>query len=127
MRGWGEKTEFERLELCDALVLQVTAAHKAYGTLCLLTTVGYQLGLYDKLDLALYYPYVFHRFQVWRLITTLFFLGGFSINFGIRLLMMLNGGRQDFRARLQVNSCFAGGDDILLEHFVEEIFPTIIL
>ncbi|EXC28689.1 hypothetical protein L484_006985 [Morus notabilis] len=67
---------------------------KAYGTLCLLTTVGYQLGLYDKLDLALYYPYVFHRFQVWRLITTLFFLGGFSINFGIRLLMIARYGVQ---------------------------------
>ncbi|POO00569.1 Derlin [Trema orientale] len=67
---------------------------KAYGTLCLLATVGFQLGLYDKDDVALDYPLVFSRFQVWRLITTFFFLGGFSVNFGIRLLMIARYGVQ---------------------------------
>lgn len=67
---------------------------KAYGTLCLLVTVGCHLGLWDQSFLALYYPYVFRRLQVWRLITTLFFLGRFSINFGIRLLMIARYGVQ---------------------------------
>ncbi|KAI9192380.1 hypothetical protein LWI28_022021 [Acer negundo] len=31
---------------------------------------------------------LFFRFQVWRLITNFFFLGKFSINFGICLLMI---------------------------------------
>lgn len=38
---------------------------KAYGTLCLLVTVGCHLGLWDQSFLALYYPYVFRRLQVW--------------------------------------------------------------
>lgn len=67
---------------------------KAYGTLCLLVTVGCHLGLWDESFLALYYPFVFRRLQVWRLITTLFFLGRFSINFGIRLLMIARYGVQ---------------------------------
>ncbi|KAL5572524.1 hypothetical protein UlMin_022121 [Ulmus minor] len=67
---------------------------KAYGTACLLTTVGYQLGLYDYTHIALYYPYVIYKVQVWRLITNFFFLGGFSINFGIRLLMIARYGVQ---------------------------------
>ncbi|KAM0945719.1 putative derlin, Rhomboid-like superfamily [Dioscorea sansibarensis] len=67
---------------------------KAYGTLCLLTTAAVQLGLLDASFIALYYPWVFHRFQVWRLFTNFFFLGKFSINFGIRLLMIARYGVQ---------------------------------
>lgn len=67
---------------------------KAYGTLCLLMTTIYQIGLYDPIDIALSYKLVFSRFQVWRLITTFFFLGNFSINFGIRLLMIARYGVQ---------------------------------
>ena len=37
---------------------------KAYGTLCLLTTAAVQLGLLDVSFIALYYPWVFYRFQV---------------------------------------------------------------
>ncbi|XP_062090928.1 derlin-1 isoform X2 [Humulus lupulus] len=67
---------------------------KAYGTLCLLATLGAQLQLYDKSSIELDYRYVIYRYQVWRLITSLFFLGGFSINFGIRLLMIARYGVQ---------------------------------
>lgn len=67
---------------------------KAYGTLCLLMTTAYQIGLYDPRDIALVYKPVFSRFQVWRLITNFFFLGNFSINFGIRLLMIARYGVQ---------------------------------
>lgn len=71
---------------------------KAYGTLCFLTTAVYQLGLLDPTYIALYYPWVFKKLQVWRLITCFFFLGGFSINFGIRLLMLARYGVQLERA-----------------------------
>ncbi|KAK4841261.1 hypothetical protein QYF36_001787 [Acer negundo] len=61
---------------------------KAYGTLCLAVTVAVQLGILDPGLIALEFGQVFFRFQVWRLITNFFFLGKFSINFGIRLLMI---------------------------------------
>ncbi|ONK69776.1 uncharacterized protein A4U43_C05F26600 [Asparagus officinalis] len=67
---------------------------KAYGTLCFLTTVVCQLGLLDPISIALYYPWVFKNLQVWRLFTCFFFLGNFSINFGIRLLMIARYGVQ---------------------------------
>ncbi|URE09355.1 hypothetical protein MUK42_07799 [Musa troglodytarum] len=71
---------------------------KAYGTLCFLTTAAFQLNLFDLRTIVLLYQPVFTQFQteysamqmilVWRLFTNFFFLGKFSINFGIRLLMM---------------------------------------
>ncbi|XP_062147495.1 derlin-1 [Alnus glutinosa] len=67
---------------------------KAYGTACLLMTTAYQIGLCNPLYIALEYKLVFSHFQVWRLITNFFFLGGFSINFGIRLLMIARYGVQ---------------------------------
>ncbi|KAJ4832758.1 ER-associated protein degradation protein [Turnera subulata] len=67
---------------------------KAYGTLCLAFTAAVQLGLLDLGYIALIYPLAFSRFQVWRLITNFFFLGKFSINFGIRLLMIARYGVQ---------------------------------
>ncbi|OMO58333.1 Derlin [Corchorus capsularis] len=67
---------------------------KAYGTACLVATTAYQLGLLDVTHIALIYPFVFKYFQVWRLITNFFFLGKFSINFGIRLLMIARYGVQ---------------------------------
>lgn len=67
---------------------------KTYGTLCLLFTTASQFGLYNPKHIALFYPVVFSRFEVWRLITNFFFLGNFSINFGIRLLMIARYGVQ---------------------------------
>jgi len=67
---------------------------KAYGTLCLLMTTVYQFGLFKDAHIALIYKPVFTHFQVWRLITNFFFLGNFSINFGIRLLMIARYGVQ---------------------------------
>ncbi|XXG64326.1 hypothetical protein AAC387_Pa05g2309 [Persea americana] len=61
---------------------------KAYGSLCLLTTTAYQLGLLNPVSFALIYDAVISRFLVWRLVTNFFFLGKFSIYFGICLLMM---------------------------------------
>ncbi|CAN0901446.1 DER1 [Linum grandiflorum] len=67
---------------------------KAYGTLCFAFTTLCTLGLVQPVDIALLYSYVFSRFQVWRLITSFLFLGPFSINFGIRLLMIARYGVQ---------------------------------
>lgn len=67
---------------------------KAYGTICLLTTAACQLGLLKAPDIALLYPLIFKHFQIWRLLTSFFFLGNFSINFGIRLLMIARYGVQ---------------------------------
>ncbi|KAL5697727.1 ER-associated protein degradation protein [Ranunculus cassubicifolius] len=67
---------------------------KAYGTACFATTAAYQLGLINPMYLYLSYKLVFSHFQIWRLITNFFFLGGFSINFGIRLLMIARYGVQ---------------------------------
>ncbi|PPD78038.1 hypothetical protein GOBAR_DD25039 [Gossypium barbadense] len=67
---------------------------KAYGTVCLLTTTASQLGLLNIFYIALLHEYVFKYFQVWRLFTNFFFLGEFSINFGIRLLMIARYGVQ---------------------------------
>ncbi|GJM94823.1 hypothetical protein PR202_ga11502 [Eleusine coracana subsp. coracana] len=67
---------------------------KAFGTLCVLTATLVQLQILSPSFFALYYPSVFKHFQIWRLFTTFFFLGEFSINFGIRLLMIARYGVQ---------------------------------
>ncbi|KAG7021903.1 Derlin-1 [Cucurbita argyrosperma subsp. argyrosperma] len=67
---------------------------KVYGTLCLLATTAFQLGLLNPNFIVLHFGLVFKRFQVWRLFTNFFFLGKFSINFGIRLLMIARYGVQ---------------------------------
>ncbi|XP_078428165.1 DERLIN-1 [Wolffia australiana] len=67
---------------------------KAYGTLCLLTTVVCQLQVLQPDYIALLYERIFTNLEVWRLVTNFFFLGKFSINFGIRLLMIARYGVQ---------------------------------
>ncbi|KAL6344622.1 hypothetical protein AAG906_002528 [Vitis piasezkii] len=67
---------------------------KAYGTMCLVATTAFHLGLFPPMYTALIYELVFKHFQVWRLVTNFFFLGKFSINFGIRLLMIARYGVQ---------------------------------
>ncbi|KAF9616012.1 hypothetical protein IFM89_027951, partial [Coptis chinensis] len=67
---------------------------KAYGTVCFLATAAYQLGIYNPFHIALIHELVFSRFQLWRLFTNFFFLGPFSVNFAIRLLMIARYGVQ---------------------------------
>ncbi|XP_074280899.1 derlin-1 [Silene latifolia] len=67
---------------------------KGYGTLCLAFTTAFQLGLINPHYIALIYGLVFKNFQLWRLFTNFFFLGKFSVNFGIRLLMIARYGVQ---------------------------------
>ncbi|XP_059063076.1 derlin-1 [Cryptomeria japonica] len=61
---------------------------KAYGTLCLMTTAGCHMGLVNPKFLYLDYDLVVKHLQIWRLLTNFFFLGRFSINFAIRLLII---------------------------------------
>ncbi|RDX58329.1 Derlin-1 [Mucuna pruriens] len=53
-----------------------------------MTTAAYYLQLYDAWNIALDYGQVFKRLQVWRLFTSFFFLGPFSLPFAIRLIMI---------------------------------------
>nr|GEZ07781.1 derlin-1 [Tanacetum cinerariifolium] len=67
---------------------------KAYATVCVAATTLATLKLLPIYYIALVYGEVFYRLQVWRLVTNFIFLGPFSINFGIRLLMILRYGVQ---------------------------------
>lgn len=67
---------------------------KAYGTICFLTTLGFHLRIVNVYLLLMDYEKAFFKLQVWRLLTNFFFLGAFSINFGIRLLMIARYGVQ---------------------------------
>ncbi|XP_051131429.1 derlin-1 [Andrographis paniculata] len=67
---------------------------KAYGTACFFTTVAVQIGLIGPELIAHIHDLSYYNFQVWRLLTNFFFLGPFSINFGIRLLMIARYGVQ---------------------------------
>ncbi|XP_030532992.1 derlin-1.2-like [Rhodamnia argentea] len=61
---------------------------KTYGVACLMTTAALYLGLYKPWTIALQYELVLKRFQVWRLITSFFFLGPFSFPFAFRLIII---------------------------------------
>ncbi|KAI4377641.1 hypothetical protein MLD38_015237 [Melastoma candidum] len=67
---------------------------KAFGTICVAATAAFHLGLFNPYYAALLYKLVFTRFEVWRLVANFFFLGKFSVNFGIRLLMIARYGVQ---------------------------------
>ncbi|XP_010919662.2 derlin-1 [Elaeis guineensis] len=61
---------------------------KAYGVFCLMTSAADRLHLFNVVHILLYYDLVLKQFQVWRLVTNFFFLGRFSIYFGLRFLML---------------------------------------
>ncbi|GER25140.1 DERLIN-1 [Striga asiatica] len=67
---------------------------KAYGTTCFLFTVAFHIGLLNPYHIAHIPALSIWRLQVWRLITNFFFLGAFSFNFAIRLLMIARYGVQ---------------------------------
>ncbi|CAL9008440.1 unnamed protein product [Prunus brigantina] len=61
---------------------------KTYGVACFMTAAALYLQLYDPWNIALDYGLVIKRFQVWRLITSFFFLGPFSFPFAFRLIII---------------------------------------
>ncbi|KAG6552758.1 hypothetical protein Mapa_005706 [Marchantia paleacea] len=67
---------------------------KIYGTICFATTVAFHLGLLSLGWLFLDYELVIRKLQIWRLLTNFFFLGPFSMHFGMRMLMIARYGVQ---------------------------------
>ncbi|KAM3682922.1 hypothetical protein ACJW31_12G107300 [Castanea mollissima] len=65
-----------------------TPADKFYRVACLMSTSALYLDLYNPYNIALFYGLVVERFQVWRLITNIFFLGPFSFPFAFHLLII---------------------------------------
>ncbi|XP_008234433.1 PREDICTED: derlin-1.1-like [Prunus mume] len=61
---------------------------KTYGVACFMTAAALYLQLYNPWNIALDYGLVIKRFQVWRLITSFFFLGPFSFPFAFRLIII---------------------------------------
>ncbi|KAI0500728.1 hypothetical protein KFK09_018944 [Dendrobium nobile] len=61
---------------------------KAYGVLCLMTTAAAYLNLFDVRFILLSYELLLKKFQIWRIITNFFFLGPFSVYFGLRFVML---------------------------------------
>ncbi|VVA10884.1 PREDICTED: derlin-1 [Prunus dulcis] len=61
---------------------------KTYGVACFMTAAALYLQLYNPRNIALDYGLVIKRFQVWRLITSFFFLGPFSFPFAFRLIII---------------------------------------
>eukprot|EP00246_Nothoceros_aenigmaticus_P003315 TRINITY_DN14380_c0_g1_i1.p1 TRINITY_DN14380_c0_g1~~TRINITY_DN14380_c0_g1_i1.p1 ORF type:complete len:244 (+),score=18.27 TRINITY_DN14380_c0_g1_i1:182-913(+) len=62
---------------------------RTYATICVLTTVASQLGLLHQHWLLLDKALIFKNLQVWRLVTNFFYLGPFSMSFGMQILMIL--------------------------------------
>ncbi|ONI24988.1 hypothetical protein PRUPE_2G273500 [Prunus persica] len=61
---------------------------KTYGVACFMTAAALYLQLYNPSNIELDYGLVIKRFQVWRLITSFFFLGPFSFPFAFRLIII---------------------------------------
>uniref|UniRef100_A0A1D1Y7M2 Derlin n=1 Tax=Anthurium amnicola TaxID=1678845 RepID=A0A1D1Y7M2_9ARAE len=61
---------------------------KTYGVICLMASSALYLGLYHYSNITLSYVAILRRLQLWRLVTNFFFLGPFSIYFGLRFVML---------------------------------------
>ncbi|CAI9091991.1 OLC1v1027117C1 [Oldenlandia corymbosa var. corymbosa] len=93
---------------------------KSYALVCFMTTAAAHVELYNTRTIALYYSDVFRRFQVWRLVTNFFFLGGFSLPFAFRILAILyygaalEGGPFDKRTADYIWMYIVGGSSVLV-------------
>ncbi|EFJ23511.1 hypothetical protein SELMODRAFT_266761 [Selaginella moellendorffii] len=67
---------------------------KFYGTTCLLLTTVERLGLVSGMLLYFSPELAFKKLQLWRAVTNFFFLGTFSMNFAIQLIMLARYGVQ---------------------------------
>lgn len=89
---------------------------KTWGAALFATACGAQLGVLPVKLIYLDFGLVFQKFQVWRLLTNVFFAGGFSMRFAMSLLMIARYGVQletntftgrtaDFLYMIIVNTC----------------------
>jgi Derlin-2/3 len=65
---------------------------KFFGTACVATTIAMEFNLINPFYLVLDWGFVFRKFQVWRLLTCFFVIGGFSWNFLMRIILIHNYG-----------------------------------
>ncbi|CAI5472042.1 unnamed protein product [Closterium sp. Yama58-4] len=61
---------------------------KAWGTALFATACAMQLKVLPVQLIFLDYTLIFQKFQIWRLVTNIFFAGGFSMRFAFTLLMI---------------------------------------
>ncbi|CAI5506315.1 unnamed protein product [Closterium sp. Naga37s-1] len=61
---------------------------KAWGTALFATACAMQLKVLPVQLIFLDYTSIFQKFQIWRLVTNIFFAGGFSMRFAFTLLMI---------------------------------------
>jgi Derlin-2/3 len=76
---------------------------RTYATVVFLTTCATALGLVNPRSLILYWPLVFGKYQVWRILTTFFFIGGFSFPFVIKMIWIVNYGGALERSKYSFN------------------------
>lgn len=65
---------------------------KFYATACFAVTVITSLQLFDARYLVLHWPLVYKNYEVWRLATNFFCIGGFSLKFVMRMIWILQYG-----------------------------------
>ncbi|MQM11423.1 hypothetical protein Taro_044334 [Colocasia esculenta] len=88
---------------------------KAYGVICLITTSALHLNLYSVDNILLLYEHILRRGQVWRLVTSFFFLGFFSPYFALRLIMLNRGGNAYMQLMHRSLCCNRARYGVLLE------------
>eukprot|EP00879_Flechtneria_rotunda_P004779 GHRR01005049.1.p1 GENE.GHRR01005049.1~~GHRR01005049.1.p1 ORF type:complete len:256 (+),score=40.62 GHRR01005049.1:449-1216(+) len=63
------------------------------ATACFLTSLGTYVGIVNPRYLALYGPWVFKQYQVWRLVTNHFFIAPFSMKFVFEFIWLIQYGQ----------------------------------
>ena len=63
-----------------------------FATACVATTIAMEFRMIDPFYLVLDWGMVFTKFQIWRLVTCFFIIGGFSWNFLMRIILIHNYG-----------------------------------
>lgn len=61
---------------------------KLLFTSTLACTVLTSFGLVDPSAMVFYWPFVYQKFEIWRIFTTFMFAGNFSLNFAFHLYML---------------------------------------
>lgn len=65
---------------------------RTYGTIVFAFTTLVSLGFISPVHFALFWPMVYKKLEVWRLLTNFFFIGKFSFPFVIKMLWIANYG-----------------------------------
>merc|ERR1719337_364741 len=84
-------------------------------------TVLVQLEILNPMLLALNWPLVINKLQVWRLISSVFFFGGFSFQFLFQLYFFTS-----FSSKLEKNEIFAQPGDYLFFLIIQILLLDVI-